>query len=408
MTRGWRLLVYLFSYALSQSGDWLFMFVIPWIIMGFAGSEENSAKTITTISLMSGIAALIGGFFAPLAINRAAKTKLLIILNIGLAIISAALALSYANALPFIIIVFLLVFKSAFVGVTSPVDSAFSVELFPESDKRRWLVGIKTRMMHGARILVYFISGYLLAKFGASFLLFWDAVSFLIVAVVFYFVASHQPPKLEKNSSLILWSKGLHFLGNSKSYLNMLIILFLLQYLGTSNFSLTPVLTKKEFGWDAFSLGLIMAAGGIGGFLGSFNSYVRWTVRKGLLYSVSLFCITSFLLPLANNVWLAFLCYLMIVLVNTPMFIQIITEFQEVEEEYRDSILSISSMILLAFAPIARLIAVYVNFELLGLNTSSLMLFNPVLSFLLVCLVYFRSKPEIDSLYVGGGVMNKH
>ena len=371
MNSGWKLRTLLTSFFVSASGDWAFLFASIWVFTKHSGSQQEAGSILMLLGVFQGFASLILSGCAPYALNRTAKTHLLIRLTFILALISMSIASVQALGWPIGFLFTLATLKSGVSAMYLTVDGAFISDLFPEPVRRDGLNRLRHCLVHVARVVVFSFAGFLLVWLGPSPLFFWDGLSFCIMALVIWLFGNHTLPSDERKSFFELWRAGLSYVSHHPAYGRLLLIAALITFLGTMNFTLTPVLTSKERGWNEVSLAWIYGAGGIGGMIGTTTWWSRRMLRRGVMLPLAAFCLTSLILPFAPNRWLAGLAYFFIVLVNTPLFVQFNSVFQAADK--RDAVLALNTMLGFFLVPILRMVFVEVCQDQLGLVTSQTM-----------------------------------
>ena len=396
--RGWKRVWFYTGHFVSQAGNWVYVLVLPIIVMRMIGSKEDSATALSLIYAVCGIAALIGGIFAPAATNRAAKTYLLIGLNIVMALFSFAIAMVNMFDGPGWLLILCIVLKVGLGGMYLPVDNVLMSELFPKSNSIEFATRKRSLLANFSRLTVYVTSSLLLYFVSLTLLLLLDAISFLVIAAVFYFCLEHKPPVVEKKNLLSLWGRGFKFLGSRPVFAKFLGIYGLLVLQGALNIGLTPAWVKDQ-GWSISELAWIFAAGGAGGILGSLGFFADRIIRFGLTFSMALYIVFSVLLPFTWNVTWAMIAYFLIVAIYSPMFVRIGIKFIQIKGSVKNAVVSLQAITATTIIPFLILLAVLFCSRVLEYKTFQTMALLPCVVFVIYLLIYCSDSVGLSKLY---------
>ena len=385
------------GFAISQSGDWIYLFVIPWIIAQRSESDVAASSTTAIFGGLNAFTVLAGGFIAPALMRRFAPSRLMVALNILLAVGSIALAAAYHLDWALYGLLTLSALKSGINHIYMPIDSNFQAEAFPHHETRESQSRLRNLFIGLVRIVATVAAGHLLARFGASPLLVFDSATFIAMAIIIAICATHTPPIEQETKILAVWADGLKFLADQPNWSRLLALYFLFSFQGMTTFVLTPVIVLKERGWDSVTLGWIVGSGGIGMIIASTKTMSNLLLRRGLTLSLTFYFIFAAALPLVPNRWVATGIYTALLILGTPLYLRFSNLFQG--SAHRHSLIALQNMLASAAVPLIRVFVVMYFVNYVGCSTSHLLACSALVVWFICLLVYIPRRRELMELF---------
>ena len=255
--------------AISMVGNVIAMVAIPWFVLETSGSAARTGLAGFFTILPVVLAGLLGGAL----IDRLGYRRTSILADLASGASVALIPLLYATVgLQFWQLI-VLVFLGALLD--APGGTARSA-LVPDLAARAGMpieraASAAQVIERGSRLVGAPVAGVLIAVMGAANVLWLDAASFLVSAVLVGACVAAAParPRAEKEPYLDEWKAGLGFLRTDRVILTIVMVVMLTNFLDAAlSGVILPVYVKQVFG-SPVNLGLILAANGGGALLGA-------------------------------------------------------------------------------------------------------------------------------------------
>lgn len=290
----------------SLIGTWTQNVAQSWLIYRITGSSLHLGLVGFAGQVPVFLLALLGGTLA----DRLDRRRTLVGTQTAamlLAFILAGLTLSgLVREWHVIVLAFLL-------GVVNAVDMPTRQSFVVEMVDRRTLhqaIGLNSFMFNGARMLGPALAGWLLALMGEGWCFVINGLSFLAVIVGLLMMTlppKAAAPRAQKDGAGEI-REGLAYVRGQKVIRRLLVMLGLSSLLGAPYLVLMPVIAKQVLGGGPSTLGLLMAASGLGAlgaalFLASRPSggaLGRWPFRAAAGFGLFLG-----LFSFSNSLWLS-------------------------------------------------------------------------------------------------------
>jgi MFS family permease len=233
---------------------------------------------------ISGFASQIPAFFfAPIAgvwIDRWDKRRTLVItqvLAMAQSFVLAGLALS--GRINIWWIVFLALFQGLINAFDMPARQAFVIEMIDDRKDLSNAIALNSSMVNGAKLLGPAIAGIVIAAVGEGYCFLIDGISY--IAVVFSLLAMRitrvAPPK-QQHRVLHELADGWKYVVESPAIRSILLLLGLVNMVGTPYTVLAPIVAGNVLHGDAHTLGFLMGASGVGALTSAISLALRRTV----------------------------------------------------------------------------------------------------------------------------------
>lgn len=244
------------------------LLAIPWFVLQTSGS---AAKT-GVVAAFHFLPVVVAGFFGGTLVDRFGFRRVSVLSDVLSAVTVAAIpALHLTVGLPFGVLL-VLVFLSALLD--APGSTARRALLPDAATEGGWTFerasGVSAAIERGSRLAGAPLAGLLIAMLGAANLLWIDAATFLVSAVV---VTAGVPrtirgEKEAPTSYLADLKEGFHFLRSSKVLMAIIVTVCLTNFIDSSLGVLMPVYADEIYS-SAVMLGIATGALGAGSVVGA-------------------------------------------------------------------------------------------------------------------------------------------
>jgi MFS family permease len=263
--------------SISLVGTWITRVATSWLIYRLTGSE-----------LLLGIAGFCGQIptllitpFAGVLVDRMDRRRMLVVTQAASLGQSALLAiLTLAGHITVTQIVVLQVLQGIINAFDTPARQAFVSEMV---DNRRDLpnaIALNSSMVNGSRIIGPSVGGLLIAGFGEGWCFAIDAVSYL--GVIASLLAMHVTPRERHEVSemrvLDELSHGWRYILGHVPIRTALLMVAVVSTAGTPYSVLMPAIASQELAGGPNTLGILMAASGVGALTGALYLALRESV----------------------------------------------------------------------------------------------------------------------------------
>ena len=258
------------SNIVSLVGSMLTLIALPWFVLQTTGSAAKTGLTGFFVALPFLVAGIFGGTVVDRLGYKWSSVIADIVSAVGIALVPL---LYYTVGLAFwqLLVLVFLGNLLAVPGLTARRS------LLPElAVAAGWRLERVNASFEGAQYIALLlgppVAGLLIALFGASRVLWLDAASFLVSAIVVGLAIPHGitgAGRAATGSYRDELAAGLHFLRNDRVLLTLSIIVAMANFIGSPYFGVVlPVFAKRTYD-SATALGIIVAAMGGGSVIGS-------------------------------------------------------------------------------------------------------------------------------------------
>ncbi len=345
--------------TVSLVGTWIQQIAMSWLVYRLTGSAFMLG--------MVGFVAQAPGFvitpFAGVAADRWNRHRMVIATQTGAMLQALALA---ALTLTGTVRVWHILALSAFVGVVNgfdvPARQSFLVEMVEEKEDLANAIALNSSMFNAARLVGPAIAGALIAIVGEGWCFLINGASFLAVLAALF--AMRVPPRPRPQGEVRVLEQlreGFAYGFGFPPIRAVLLFLAIAALIAQPYTVLMPVIATRMLHGGADTLGLLMAATGLGALAGALYLAGRATVvglGRVIVVAATLFGIALIGVALSRTTWLscAFLVLagfgMMVHAASSNTILQTI-----VEERMRGRIISLYTLAFLGMAPLGSLYA---------------------------------------------------
>ncbi len=345
--------------TVSLIGTWIQQIAMSWLVY-------RLTKSAFMLGMVGFVATAPGVFitpFAGVAADRWNRHRMVIATQTGAMLQALALA---ALVLTGTIRVWHILALSAFVGIVNgfdmPARQSFLLEMVEDREDLPNAIALNSSMFNGARLVGPAIAGALIAVVGEGICFLLNGLSFLAVLAA---LLAMRVPRRELPSGrldvLRELSDGFRYAFRSPPIRIVLAFLALASLFAQPYTVLMPVVATRVLHGGADTLGLLMAATGLGALAGALYLATRPSVvglGRVIALAGSLFGIALLAVAASHALWLS--CALL-VLAGAGMMVQTAgsnTMLQTIaDERMRGRVISIYGLAFLGVAPLGSLYA---------------------------------------------------
>lgn len=345
--------------TVSLIGTWIQQIAMSWLVYRLTGS-----------AFMLGIVGFVGQLpgvfitpFAGVAADRWNRHRMVIATQTGAMLQALALA---ALTLTGAVRVWHILALSGFVGIVNgfdvPARQSFLVEMVEEKEDLANAIALNSSMFNAARLVGPAVAGALIAVVGEGWCFFINGLSFLAVLAALF--AMRVPRRERPRGPARVFAQlreGFRYGFGFPPIRAVLLFLALVSLIAQPYTVLMPVIATRVLHGGADTLGLLMAATGLGALAGALYLAGRSTVvglGQVIVVAASVFGVALVGVALSHTIWLscAFLVLagfgMMVHTASSNTILQTI-----VEERMRGRIISLYTLAFLGTAPLGSLYA---------------------------------------------------
>lgn len=263
--------------SISLIGTWMTRIATSWLVYRLTGS----ALLLGVVGFAGQIPSFVLAPLAGVLVDRWNRHRLLVVTQVLALLQSLALAvLALTGLIKIWHVIVLSVFQGLINAFDMPARQAFVVEMVDKREDLANAIALNSSMVNAARLLGPSIGGVVIAAVGEGWCFMFDAVSYL--AVIASLLAMKITPRMLKttNDANILqqlregWTYAVRF----APIRNVLLLLALVSLVGIPYTILMPLFANEVLHGGPGTLGLLMAASGVGALIGALFLARRTTV----------------------------------------------------------------------------------------------------------------------------------
>lgn len=344
--------------SISLIGTWMQTIAVSWL----AYRLTNSIFLLGLVGFALQIPTFILSPLAGVAADRHDRHRLLIltqVLSMIQALILAVLVLTHT------VTIWQIITLSIFLGTINafdiPIRQSFLIEMIDNKQDLGNAIALNSSMVNMARLIGPSIAGFLIAVVGEGLCFLLNGISYLaVIASLLAMRVQRRERKHHKADVFTRIKEGFSYTFNSVPIRILLFTLGLISLVGGGMQTLMPVFARDIFHGGPQTLGLLMAATGLGALTGAIFLASRDTVLGlgrliGRALVVFSLCLTAF--SLSNMLWLSLgllfisgFC-IMVHMASSNTLLQLI-----VEEDKRGRVMSFYTMAFMGTAPIGSIV----------------------------------------------------
>jgi len=344
--------------GISLVGTWMQQIAVSWLVYRMT----NSAFLLGLVGFSSQISTFLLAPLAGVIADRHHRHRLLLITQ-SLAMLQAmVLFLLYATH---ILAVWHIILLSLFLGAVNafdiPVRQSFTVDMINDREDLSNAIALNSSMVNAARLIGPSIGGILIALFGEGTCFLVNALSYIAVLLSLVMMAL---PRWEHSSRhrepvIIQLKEGFSYAYNFMPIRTILMLLAVISMVSGGVQALMPVFARDIFHGGSRTLGILMAASGLGALTGAIylagrrnvlglGRVITWTAAI-FGSGVIIFSRTSMLM-VAMPVLLFSGFGMMVQMASSNIILQTI-----VEEDKRGRVMSFYTMAFMGLSPFGSL-----------------------------------------------------
>lgn len=346
--------------SLSLIGTWMTRIATSWLVYRLTGS----ALLLGVVGFAGQIPSFLLAPFAGVLVDRWNRHRLLVATQVFAMLQSLALAiLALSGLIKIWHVIFLSILQGVINAFDMPARQAFVVEMVEKREDLANAIALNSSMVNAARLLGPSIGGILIAAVGEGWCFMVDGVSYLAV------IASLLAMKLEvrkarpakERSMLGEILEGWRYASGFAPIRNVLLLLALVSLVGMPYTVLMPLFANEILRGGPSTLGLLMAASGVGALGGAvFLAGRRSVLGLGKYIPLMAGAFGAGLIAFSFSRWL-WLSLVLMVVTGLGFMVQMAasnTVLQTiVEEDKRGRVMSFYTMAFMGTAPFGSLLA---------------------------------------------------
>lgn len=345
--------------TLSLVGTWITKVATVWLVYELTGSAWMLGVV--------GFAGQLPTFFAsPLAgvlTDRWNRHRVLLVTQV-LAMLQSSLLAYFALSGTITVghILVLATLQGLINAFDVPARQAFVVEMIEAREDLPNAIALNSSMVNGARLIGPSLAGVLIAAVGEGWCFAIDAVSYVfVIASLLAMRLAPRPRRGPPGRILHELAGGARYVLSTAPIRAILVLIALVSLTGVPYMVLMPVVTREVLSGDSHTLGILMAASGLGALAGALTlasrssvaGLGRWIAMSSLAFGAGLVA-----LGFSRHLWLSMLLML---LTGAGMMLHMAasnTVLQSlVDEDKRGRVMSFYTMAFFGAQPLGSLLA---------------------------------------------------
>ncbi len=345
--------------SVSLIGTWLTRVAMSWLVFRLTHSAW-------TLGLVGFVGQLPTFLLAPLAgvwVDRWDRHRVLLVTQVLALIQSAALAwLALDGTITVGHVLALSIFQGVINAFDMPARQAFLVQMIESRADLANAIALNSSMVNAARLIGPSVAGALIALFGEGGCFLIDAVSYLAVIASLLAMRIVRVARVERVQRV--WTElkeGFAYASRFAPVRSLLLLIAIVSLVGMPYTVLMPLIAADQLQGDAYTLGFLMAASGLGALAGALYLASRESVvglGRIIALAASTFGLGLMLFSQSRSLWLSLpiLCVtgaaMMVQMAATNTILQTI-----VAEDMRGRLMSFYSMAFFGTLPFGSLLA---------------------------------------------------
>lgn len=346
--------------GISMIGTWMTRVATSWLVYKLTGS-----------ALLLGVAGFAGQIpsfllapFAGVLIDRWNRHRVLVVTQVLAMVQSAALAvLALTGLIKIWHVIALSIFQGLINAFDMPARQSFVVEMVEKREDLPNAIALNSSLVNGARLLGPSIGGVIIAAVGEGWCFAIDAFSYLavIASLLAMRLVPHVVAAAKETNIFGQLREGFSYVAGFMPIRNILLLLAFVSLVGMPYTVLMPIFANEILHGGPNTLGLLMAASGVGALSGAiFLAARRSIVGLGRFVPgmAALFGAGLIAFSFSRMIWLSLILMVvtglgfMVQMAVSNTLIQTI-----VDEDKRGRVMSFYTMAFMGTAPFGSLLA---------------------------------------------------
>lgn len=303
-SRNYRL--FFIGQGISLVGSWMTRLATSWLVYRLT----DSAFLLGLVAFAAQAPSIVLPPLAGVWLDRWDRHKVLVatqVLSMLQSLALAALTLSDTITMPWIIA--LTVFQGVVNAVEIPTRQASVVRMIDDRADLGNAIALNSSNFNAARLVGPAIAGPVVAAVGEGYCFLIDGLSY--IAVVWGLLSMRLAPDTRPVERRPVWhelQEGWRYIAASTPIRSLLLFLAAVGVLSAPYSALTPILAGRTLGGGAHTLGLLMAATGVGALVCAVRLVLRSSVVglvRAAALAVVVFGVCCALLGVSRQLWLS-------------------------------------------------------------------------------------------------------
>jgi MFS family permease len=345
--------------GVSLIGTWMTQVSTAWLVYQLT----HSAFMLGLIGFVGQIPSFVLAPFGGLIADRYNRHHLLVATQ-GLAMAqSLSLAVLTLTGAINIWLLLSLGFVQGLINVVdAPVRQTFVKDMIERPDDLASAIALNSSLVNGGRLVGPAIAGVVIARVGAGYCFLIDGLSYIaVIAGLLLMHLKPQPPVLMTMKPLQRIQEGFRYAFQSLPIRSILLLMSVFSLMAMSYSTLMPVFAIQILRGDAHTLGLLLAASGVGALMGGVYMSTRLSVvglGKVIAFAPALCGVGLIGFALSRTLWLSIPAIMLVGLGSILQISSSNTILQTiVEDDKRGRVMSLFTMSFLGMAPFGSLLA---------------------------------------------------
>ncbi|HST51759.1 MAG TPA: MFS transporter [Pyrinomonadaceae bacterium] len=263
--------------SISLVGTWMTRIATSWLVYRLTGS----ALLLGVVGFAGQIPSFVLAPFAGVLVDRWNRHRLLVVTQVLAMLQSLALAvLALSGVINIRHVIWLSVFQGLINAFDMPARQAFVVEMVERREDLPNAIALNSSMVNAARLVGPSIGGVVIAAVGEGWCFMIDAVSYIavIASLLAMTVTPRFTEKIREANMLRQLREGFSYAARFAPIREVLLLLALVSLVGMPYTVLMPVFANEVLHGGPNTLGLLMAASGVGALAGAMFLAARKSV----------------------------------------------------------------------------------------------------------------------------------
>jgi len=314
LSHAWRALryrnfrLYFFGQTISVIGNWMTRVATGWLVYRLTGS----VWLLGVVSFAGQIVSLAVGPFAGVQVERVNRRRMLVWTQFAAAVQSLALAgLTLAHVINLWEIIALTAFQGLINAFDMPGRQSFLVQMVDDRTDLSNAIAINSSMANSARLIGPAIAGVVVGAVGEGWCFLLDGLSYFAVIASLLMMRITVPSVPRTTASLFAQMReGWDYVRTFRPIRTILLLFSAMSLMGYPYAVLLPVFAGKVLHGNAYTLGWLTAASGVGALVSGLSLAVRKSVvglTRMLQITAAMLGISLVLFGLSDRLWLSLL-----------------------------------------------------------------------------------------------------
>lgn len=299
--------LFFYGQTISLVGTWMSRIATSWLVYRLTGS-----------AFLLGVVGFAGQFpsfalspFAGVFVDRWNRHRLLVVTQV-LAMLHVTLlaVLTLGHWITVWQVAALSIFQGLVNAFDMPARQSLIIQLIDKKEDLSNAIAVNSSMVNGARLIGPSVGGVLIAAVGEGWCFAIDALSY--VAVIGTLLMMRLPRQVRDDSLrkdvLTDLRDGWSYVVSSRTIRSILLLLALVSLVGMPYTVLMPVMANEVLGGGPNTMGVMMAATGVGALIGAILLTARKTVLglgKFIPLAAVLFGLGLFFFSMSRTLWIS-------------------------------------------------------------------------------------------------------